>query len=97
MSKLADELEEPFTPVYVILYFQYDSRFYKLALISERREHCVFTALLQIVPGLEDRLTNGGGGDVVSITEMVCLINLHSDRLVFTVAGVTKRCIQCSV
>ena len=67
------------------------------SLISERREHRVFTALLQMVPGLEDRLTNGGGSDVVSIAEMVCLINLHCDRLVLTVTGVTKRCIQRSV
>lgn len=30
MSKAADEPEEPFTPEYVILYVQYDSRLYKL-------------------------------------------------------------------
>jgi len=31
-------------------------------------------ALLQMVPGLEGRLMDGGGSDVVAITEMVHLI-----------------------
>jgi hypothetical protein len=44
------------------------------SLVRNRREHRVFTALLQMVPGLEDRLTDGGGSDVVAIAEMVRLI-----------------------
>lgn len=43
-------------------------------LTSERREYCVFMALLQMVPGLGDRLTDGGGSEVVTIAEMVRVI-----------------------
>jgi hypothetical protein len=38
-----------------------------------RREHRVFNALLQMVPGLEDRLMGGSDEDIVAIAEMVSL------------------------
>lgn len=41
---------------------------------SERREYRVFMALLQMVPGLGDRLTDGGGDEVDTIAEMVRVI-----------------------
>jgi hypothetical protein len=37
----------------------------------QRREHRVFETLLQIVPGLEDRLLAGDEEGVVHIAEMV--------------------------
>ena len=37
----------------------------------QRREHRVFSALLQMVPGLEERLMEGSEDDVVAIAELV--------------------------
>jgi len=37
----------------------------------QQREHDVFWALLTMVPGLEERLTEGIEGNVATITEMV--------------------------
>ena len=39
----------------------------------QRREHRVFGMLLQMVPGLEQRLMEGSGDDVVVIAELVSL------------------------
>jgi hypothetical protein len=38
----------------------------------QRREHRVYEALLQMVPGLEERLMNGNEGDMGNIAELVC-------------------------
>jgi hypothetical protein len=46
----------------------------KLSLDSigrERREHRVFQQLLQMVPGLEERLLEGSDEDVIHIGELV--------------------------
>jgi len=43
-----------------------------LDFIRERKEHRVFTKLLQMVPGLEDRLMNCTEEEVVFIAELVC-------------------------
>lgn len=43
----------------------------------QRREHHVFIALLQAVPGLEERLMNGTQEDAVAIGELVS----HTVRL----------------
>lgn len=37
----------------------------------ERREHRVFQRLLQMIPGLEDRLMGSSADDVVHITNLV--------------------------
>jgi hypothetical protein len=37
----------------------------------QRREHGVFRVLLQMVPGLEDRLIEGSEEDIMSIAVMV--------------------------
>jgi hypothetical protein len=43
----------------------------------QRREHGVFRMLLQMVPGLEDRLIEGSEEDILSIAVMVsCLFAL---------------------
>ena len=39
----------------------------------ERREHRVFRQLLQMIPGLEDRLMEGSNEDIVHIAELVAL------------------------
>jgi hypothetical protein len=41
-------------------------------LTRERREHRVFTRLLEMVPGLEERLLEGTDEGVVHIAELVC-------------------------
>jgi hypothetical protein len=38
----------------------------------QRREHHVFETLLQMVPGLEERLMNGGENEVGNVAELVC-------------------------
>jgi hypothetical protein len=38
----------------------------------ERREHRIFQALLQMIPGLEERLMEGSNEDVIHIAELVC-------------------------
>ena len=63
----------------------------------ERREHRVFEALIQAVPGLQEQLLEGGEDDVVVIAEMVCLLLIRTVMLIFTATGVTKRCIKCSI
>lgn len=41
-------------------------------LTRERREHLVFSHLLEMVPGLEERLLEGTDEGVVHIAELVC-------------------------
>ena len=63
----------------------------------ERREHRVFEALLQVVPGLQEQLLEAGENDVVAIAEMVCLPPTCTMMHIFTATGVTKRRIKCSI
>jgi hypothetical protein len=41
----------------------------------QRREHRVFATLLQIIPGLEERLLGGSGDDVIRIAKLVCVVS----------------------
>lgn len=71
MGELADRAEDTFTREYVmwsILIFDVDSP----PLARERREHQVFRTLLQMIPGMEDRLMEGSDEDIVHIAELVC-------------------------
>jgi hypothetical protein len=43
-------------------------------ILRERREHRIFQLLLQMIPGLEDRLLNGSEENVTHIAELVCFI-----------------------
>jgi hypothetical protein len=54
-------------PSFLLLYLR-NSRDYR-----ERREHRVFTKLLQMVPGLEERLMNSSEEEVVFVADLVCL------------------------
>jgi hypothetical protein len=77
LGEQAGEPEESFTEEYVrILFFiSYFIVYLPLTHCSssnrQRREHRVFDALLQMVPGLEDRLLNGAEEDVMHVAEMV--------------------------
>jgi hypothetical protein len=44
----------------------------RLDSVRERKEHRVFTKLLQMVPGLLDRLMNGTEEEVIFVAELVC-------------------------
>jgi hypothetical protein len=44
---------------------------YDYGIFRQRREHRVFQALLQMVPGLEERLVEGSDDEVVAIAETV--------------------------
>ena len=51
-----------------ILIFDVDSP----PLTRERREHQVFCTLLQMIPGMEDRLMESSEEDITHIAELVC-------------------------
>ena len=72
LGKLAEEPEEAFTTEctlipnkYLVLLIHYG---------RERREHRVFSVLLQMVPGLESQLMNGDEDKVIDIADMVSMI-----------------------
>jgi hypothetical protein len=63
----------------------------------ERREHRVFRLLLQMVPGLEERLMEGSEEDLIHVAEMVKLhIVMHTTTEIINYLD-TKGCLKCSV
>jgi hypothetical protein len=44
----------------------------------ERREHQVFTKLLQMIPGLEERIMGGSEEEVVFIADLVRTLTVYS-------------------
>lgn len=42
-----------------------------LKCVRERREHRIFRTLLQMIPGIEERLMEGSDEDVVHVAELV--------------------------
>ena len=50
-----------------------------------------------MVPSLQEQLLEGGKDNVVTIAEMVRLLAIRIVMYIFTVTGVTKRCIECSI
>jgi hypothetical protein len=69
LGEQADEPDEAFTA-------EYASYLFHVALLilpsRQRREHRVFSVLLQMVPNLEARLMAGDDDDVVVIADLVC-------------------------
>ena len=49
-------------------------------LVRERKEYRVFTKLLQIIPGLEERLMRSSEEEVVFIAELVCCRPPHFSK-----------------
>jgi len=88
MGELAEEPEEVFTYEYVAFAHPFLLFCQILHYRRQRREHRVFDALLQMIPGLEDRLINGSEEDVGAISESVSyasgiaitLLNFNSRR-----------------
>jgi hypothetical protein len=56
----------------------------------QRREHRVFELLLQMVPGLEDRLMSGSEGDLVLIAELVRDFSEHESNSNFHLLKLQK-------
>jgi hypothetical protein len=69
MGELADQPEESFTAEYVLCHIPVVP--YSPMHIRERREHRVFRLLVQMVPGLEERLVNSTEAEVRFIAELV--------------------------
>ena len=42
-------------------------------LFREICKHCVFAELLQMVPGLEERLVQGDDNDILAVADLVCV------------------------
>ena len=61
----------------------------------ERREHRVFDKLLQMVPGLEERLLTGSEEEITFVAELVSLRSSFVIDLFFIGALDTERCFQC--
>jgi hypothetical protein len=70
--------------VYVCSGFQHN-----FAINRERREHRVFRLLLQMVPGMEDRLMEGSEEDTLHIAELVCNYGVSSHMHFSTLAMLT--------
>lgn len=69
MGELADQSEESFSHESVLFLLSY--RWSTHQRNRERREHRVFQRLLEMVPGLEERLVEGSDENVVHIAELV--------------------------
>ena len=58
----------------------------------QRREHSVFNVLLQMVPGLEDRLMEGSEDDVVEIATMASRRHSFLALSLISVYVASERC-----
>ena len=67
-------------------------------MLRERREHRVFQQLLQIVPGLEDRIMEGSDKEVAHIADLVCITSYPSLLSVIITSHVdTEGRLQCEI
>ena len=68
-------------------------------LYRQRREHAVFNKLLQIIPGLEERLLNGEASEVTEIAELVFTVLTLWCTTTVTHASLiaTKGSLQCPI
>jgi hypothetical protein len=72
IGELAGEPDESFSYEYVhIEFFRLSNPGPTWTFRRQRREHTVFQALLQMVPGLEERIMESNEEDVVTIAELV--------------------------
>jgi len=70
MGDLADKPEDSFTHEYVL--FVYRSCTHVSDLFArERREHRIFNLLIQMIPGLQERLMDASAEEVVHIGDLV--------------------------
>jgi hypothetical protein len=64
----------------------------------QRREYQVFTTLLQMIPGLEDRLVEGSEEGVIQIADLVSLVLLSKQQFVMIyVEKDSEGCLRCEV
>jgi hypothetical protein len=85
MGELVDSPDEAFTAEYVlpfhpipnsILYVTFSSICDPLYRSRERREHQVFRKLLNLVPGLEERLMEGSEEETRMVADLVCRVDI---------------------
>lgn len=96
MRELADAPEESF--IAKCIYCLVSILFLLITctcLRRENREHHVFTALLQMVPGLEGHLMEGSNDDLTTIAEMVRLISVLPDVLHLLLLQIQKGVSSC--
>jgi hypothetical protein len=70
MGELPEQAEDTFTHEYVVG-FRPRSKLVDIC-SGEHREHRIFQQLLQMIPGLEERLLNGSSENLVHVAELVC-------------------------
>jgi hypothetical protein len=75
MGELADEAEETFSHEFVVPFFLLLLQMVHHQRNRERREHHIFQRLLEMIPGLEDRLVEGSNEGVVHIAELVSALH----------------------
>jgi hypothetical protein len=68
MGELSEQSEDTLTHEFVFPFSSYNAW---LTSARERREHRIFQALLQMIPGLEERLMEGSNEDVIHVAELV--------------------------
>jgi hypothetical protein len=71
MGELSEQPEECFTQEYVLLP---SPRCLTHLPFRERQEHRVFQLLLQMIPGLEERLVEGSEENIIHVAELVCFL-----------------------
>jgi hypothetical protein len=78
MGELADQPDETFTHEYVSFpLVPLVCSAGLLPYLRERREHRIFRVLLDMVPGLEDRLMEGSEDNVVAIAGLVWFLGYN--------------------
>jgi hypothetical protein len=96
-GELADKPDDAFTDGYIYIFFlqfQYISN--ADGLFRERREHRIFNILLQMIPGILERLMEASAEEIVHIGELVSC-NLILD-LVKVDSGIdTERLRRCEI
>jgi hypothetical protein len=71
LGEQADEPDEVYTTEYIRIRHLILSPDSPFCIARQRREHRVFSVLLQMVPNLEARLMEGDDDDVVAIADLV--------------------------
>jgi hypothetical protein len=94
-GELADKPDDAFTDGYVFfLQLQYISN--ADGLLRERREHRIFDILLQMIPGLQERLMEASAEEIVLIGELVSCDLIHD--LAKVDSGIdTERLRRCEI
>ena len=92
LGELAEEPEENFTIEWVWKLLGKKTISHDWFCFRQRREHCVFQQLLQMVPGLEERIMSGNDGQIMEVAEHVCQVHRNSCLIVLIPFSFRKVC-----